>query len=777
MTTESTPNSKLDKFDTIHEVMVVDAEGQLTGEVRTLASPAIDYFFPDEPAMFVNWLFEKERSYRPTVAELQKPVVFEGEQFFGCWAWGSAVKRGYTIGLVRDLVAETLGKKAEDGLRAGRWLFSNSWYGAGTGELKVKVVEPGQLFNGLPVEDGFGYIARSVAEMVSNGRDKIVLGAARDSFHFWQRVPWTNDVEAESLPLIREAITAMSTPDNWAFHNSSAMEDKRKLVALEKRMIEHPFVANAMARTAKEMAIRLATTVPTDSITRIAVPTTAISLALNGPVVVARHPIDAWGSMMAFDVKDDVDDEFDRIARMEVVQYTLASPEMFAKGCMGVVDDLGGYDLVLCSEDVKMGKCKGQLEGAYLGFTMHWAAGSAIGINAKLFKLMGGDHDGDGIQITDCANRPALWRAVKSFPRQDTIKLVKSKSPLNKRAEMILRSMTSIVGFATNVMASTFSVKDRLFLAQRLGYTDEAAMDRQLNFFIKVGTDGFKTAVDMEKTAKQCAILQSNISRLLGKAAPWTSWRADDWAFQHGIPAFINGQGDPNDPAVRCGIPLPLNGTIAEICKVTLGDIGNFLTTPISARPLMEFRHWAPTVDDELYEAAAKLQVAFNGRVTTVNFSDPERVREFKVWWESKVKAWMGFEGLNNETAAAALWRVAHSSRSTYSGASSVFYAFPEECKLFIEKKPGLSSTVKTIVLGLRDWVESLTTLCQVVEYEEAKNGKRLIRKALVLDEKGAMLGAMASIPVDVEAPEKGQYLATILRRSGRSWQAKLVAC
>ena len=46
-------------------------------------------------------------------------------------------------------------------------------------------------------------------------------------------------------------------------------------------------------------------------------------------------------------------------------------------------------------------------------------------------------------------------------------------------------------------------------------------------------------------------------------------------------------------------------------------------------------------------------------------------------------------------TAAAALWRAAHSVRSTYSGAASVFMAFPKEAEAIVAKKPGLANLVK----------------------------------------------------------------------------------
>lgn len=763
--------STYNKFESNLEVVVVDRAGNKTGEIRTMDSPAWNAFYSGQAAILVNWLWDGAN--KPTAEELSTPITFEGKEFRADYGWGSSVKAGYTFGLEKDIVAESgLAVKAEDGLRLGRWLFSNSLYGAGIGDLKVKVIKPGELWNGMPVEDGFGYVSATVAAATYNGRRKIELNTAKDSFHFWQRMKWTAELEAEVMPIIEKSVLEAANPANWLTHNSSAMDDKKALVELEPLMLEHPFVANALVRTSKEMAIRLTTTVNTNSVTRLAVPTTCKSIALVGKWAMSRHPLESWGNIRALEIKSALKSEIDRIAAMEVVQYTMTNSQMMAKGCLGIVDDslMNGYDVVLCYEDIKMGKVAELMANTYLGFTMYWAAGSSLGISAKYFKAMNGDFDGDNVALTNCENLPVLWDQISKFPEQDSFKLPKSKNQLSGRAPMIVRSMENLVGFATNVAATTFAMEDRAFLASRLGYTDEAAMDRQLSFFVKTGTDGYKTEVDTVAVSKQVGIVQSNLATLLGKCAPWTGWRKDDWSFTHGFPCVNVRKGaDLKDPANKTGIPSHFDGTIAHIARATMPNVETVLKTRISARPLNEFKNWAVNVAAELLESCGEIQIQFNSRTQVTNWTDPECVNHFRAWWSHTVAEWMSKNNLDATIAAAAMWRVAHSTRSTYAGASSVFMAFPDECNQIIISKPGKHAT-KTVVLGLKDDVENWAGKVTLVQYEEVRGKMRIIRKALVLPAE-MMKYDKASIPVDAEAPDEGEYVITLTRRSKGSWE------
>ena len=109
-----------------------------------------------------------------------------------------------------------------------------------------------------------------------------------------------------------------------------------------------------------------------------------------------------------------------------------------------------------------------------------------------------------------------------------------------RSAEMIRKSMMNLVGYASNLMTETFMVTDRDWLAQQLGFKSGASMDERLNYFVRVGTDGFKTNVDQEPVRKHMGILQQKMLKMFGVMAPWTSW-PNDWAFARGIPE-VNGE-------------------------------------------------------------------------------------------------------------------------------------------------------------------------------------------------------------------------------------------
>jgi hypothetical protein len=327
----------------------------------------------------------------------------------------------------------------------------------------------------------------------------------------------------------------------------------------------------------------------------VAVPTTAKQVALNksGRHVIYRYPIDNWGSIQAVNVR--ANKEAERITNLEVVQYTLASKEFFAKGCLGIVDNLP-YDIILCSDDIKM-------VSGVLAFTQWFDKGSAIGVNAKWAKdPMGLDHDGDLVVLVDCGAFPKLWEAVSHFPKAETPKLVKTKSPIGKeekRPEMIRKSMMNLVGYASNLMTETFMVTDREWLAQQLGFKSEASMDERLNYFVKVGTDGFKTNVDQEPVRKHMGILQQKMLKMFGVMAPRTSW-PNDWAFTRGIPE-VDGE---DKEAIK---PF-MTGTIPQIARLTLPNLKAVLETPIKVGPLTAFRMWARPVDSVQYECAKVLQ-------------------------------------------------------------------------------------------------------------------------------------------------------------------------
>ncbi len=86
-------------------------------------------------------------------------------------------------------------------------------------------------------------------------------------------------------------------------------------------------------------------------------PTTAPTVCWpghDGKIAIDRSPIDSNGSMQAVEVEPCPEEE-QRIANMEVAQISISAKNFMSKGCVGIVDDeLLDYDIVICSEDIKM---------------------------------------------------------------------------------------------------------------------------------------------------------------------------------------------------------------------------------------------------------------------------------------------------------------------------------------------------------------------------------------------------------------------------------------
>jgi len=294
--------------------------------------------------------------------------------------------------------------------------------------------------------------------------------------------------------------------------------------------------------------------------------------------------------------------------------------------------------------------------------------------------------------------------------------------------------------------------------------------------------------VDLGKVNRQLCILQSNLRRLLGTSAPWTKW-PNEWAFRRGVPEFYREGMDENQQA-SC-IPVLCDGTIAQICKLTLPSMKAALEIRgiIKVKPLSSYRNWAFRVEKELLTQAHELQMEFNVRVSRVNWSDPEEITPFHLWWQGRVREWARSVGVSEKTAACALWREAHSSRSEDSSAASVFIGFPEEAKWVIAEKPGKrDSGVNTLLVGL-NYVfdqEPNRLACEVAirEFEQVKNNKRVVRKIVCGNVQGKM-DARQPYPADMlgmvdlqgEQPDVGCYQASITKAGrGMAWHCTLVA-
>jgi hypothetical protein len=338
--------------------------------------------------------------------------------------------------------------------------------------------------------------------------------------------------------------------------------------------------------------------------------------------------------------------------------------------------------------------------------------------------------------------------------------------------------------------AASRAVARRDLLAKAMGYESLDELDYKLNRLIKVGTDGFKTLEwDREQTERDLTFVQKALENALNKIAPWTHWKRSNWAFRRGIPEFYREDMAKGSHERRNSIPTYFDGTVAQICRLTLPSLQAMLKTPIEQKPLSAFRGWALPVEEWMLEDVKALQQEYNGRVRRVNWSDPADVSKFRTWWQGRVHEWMEREKVTEREAVSALWRVAHATRSDQASGASVFIAFPEAVKWIVGEKPGLNrAETQTMVLGLHyvfdNPVHRLTAEVEVREFTQVKKGRTLVRKVVCGHVPGKK-DARQPYPADLlgmvdarsEQPEVGRYVAHIVKSgNGKAWHCQLRA-
>lgn len=805
-------------------------------DCRELRNSPLAELYPDKPVVQIQWT-AKDDGGRPEPADLKTPVVCKsgahaGLAFRGDFAWGSAVKRGETIGLAEDwVVSEGPVRMVEDGQRVQRWLLAAGIFGGFTAKtLRVGILPHGADCKAGPVRDGFGYINKDLIAKFGR-KERVHLGVSRDNWTYWQRLKWQT-IAAGVVPLIVDACTEASDPSKMLWASPHSYEQKKRLADLDRDMLEHPNVAASLNKMTQSYYARLCNSVNLNGLYRVAVPTFCPTICFpghEGRMVVDRSPIDSNGNIQAVEVVRDklYAKEEKRIAGMEVAQVSISTRDLQTKGCLGAVDKklLGGFDLIICAEDVKM--CSEKygsvdavrqlseitLEDAVVPFLMIWDSESLVGVNDQWAKyLMGLDHDGDAIRVVLADDKPWLWEAVKELVEQGTPKLKKSKTRIEEndtRAEMIAKSMANLVGHATICVGNTFAAQDRLLIARQLGYKTVEAMDKRGNYFIKVGTDGFKTQeADMQEVEREVAIQMANLQTMFGALAPWSGWDGSQWAFSRGLPNVIyhvvppqaakaefdfyditqgknrhrkmvfqpadqvryivEGEKEPvalDDKALTHAIRPEFDGTVAMIARYALPLLRPHWKEAVPLKPLSAFTGWAVAQDENALEGAHQVQFWYNSRVFRVNWTDPKEILAFKLALNDRVSEWLQDGHLDRWQAANALWIVAHSARSEDATAGSVFLAFPEECERIVAEKPGTKAQpVQEIILTglayqLPGFVSGALENVEVREVATVKAAKRpgeremsLARRVVVGKAKGQKAPSDRSLPQDLLA-------------------------
>jgi len=774
----------MNKVDRKTKVHVITPQGTLIEE-RTLTNSPWPELYPDRDMVIIDWMANTQ--IRPDEEAIATPVEYEGRIYYGNAYWGSAVKQGVTIGVTEHFLDGRMVKKAEDGQRVGRYLFAEGHWGAIQGKLRVRVSPINTMTPWGLIHDGAGFVRKGLADRAYSGLDKIRLGRAKESYTFWQRIPWTLELARELDPILSEAVMAASDISKLLLQYSPAsFDEKRALYEADNTMDEHPYIVNAIARSSGEYLSRMATTANVGTRCGVIVPTQADivipSMPDGNPVIGYRHPIDSNGSIQAM-VNSTDEAEF---VSYGLSQFTLASGEIFAKGVSREVET-DDFDVWLCDEDIKMSELpleEVRREGEYeidsiYAQTQRHKENTAVGMNLdKASVRQGADGDGDIEDIVDGNKYPALYSAVLQQPEGTTKKLVKSNSPLDERTSMIYKSMMNLVGFATKIMTDTLMVTDREYLADQLGYENEAEMDAEGNYHIKVGTDGFKTNIDQAEVRARLSTLQSNMLGLFGKGAPYSDW-PNDQAFTRSIPQIWH-EGMDDEDAIEAIMPW-MDSTVPSISRRVLPGLQNVLAEPFKTRPLTTYKYWADHSTYDALRIARKMQDWYNANASEVNWQDAIAIQQFKLEWKERIAD----ETLPRYELANALWFIAHGARSVNSGAGSVFLGFPEEALDIVLEKPGqqyvkTEQGYETVIVGLPKQCPNVLEMkgeVTIIDVPLKKAGKLMVRKAIVAVVEGQLQpsdnrypeNTIALVATNAFQPPAGVYEASITPNSEAS--------
>lgn len=797
--------------------------------------------------------FNLEREARLLEA-VQKPVEYNGVEYYGCWGWGSAVKRLQTIGLNIDVGAESgMVEIAEDASRYLRAFLPSSLYGGGHLErVRVLVLPDRTTWKGYHLADGFALIKRSIFNALRDpDAVPIRLGRGRQSYLGWQRFDW-DKIKKEALRLIRENLEKIGTP-NWVLTKLDAEAGgyKRRLVEADEDMWHHPYLKLHGNVSVKRLMQELGTTVPLPTFVRIAVPTKLNTVVWGGDekLICSRHPMDSWQSQMALtvDKSGDFEQELELISNMELVQTTETSLTTHAKGVRAIVDDevMGEYDLVMTEEDFKMLKGKSirsfrngrqkvmDIDNMVIAFTQWYEPGCAFGIDPETWKSQGGDFDGDMGFLSPCSDYPSIWDTAREWRGRDkTWKIDKTRSPLTKRPEMLVAVFGNSVGFATNVVSTTFvtgpnndsrqAVADSLFAAGVLRAPSVKSLDLWCNKIIKVMTDGFKSLVNMLAETATLRKAQQAVATDFGGTASCALWSQESSpAFTSIVPLFhhqlpeetlrwmAEDKDNRRQPEIRLHIaPAQYEATWAKIYEVVQpwildqyqrvpnGFKLSFLEA-LDVYPGSKYIGWAPHVPDRLLNRGLEMVREFAGLSRMVDWSSSEDTTAFKETWQAMCDTWAALFA-SREEAVYTMWRAAHHATIGGSGAASVFMGFPEEALSIVANKPGLVEQKHDGVVALLVGVDynfvggrAPDTMgpVQVQVYEIPwRSG---LRMAVMLDEPlPGMKESQGKFPPGMigmcalelreggrfyTQPEPGSYIARFKRnKSGKSYRAYL---
>lgn len=493
-----------------------------------------------------------------------QPVIYNNKSYRIDLIGGSSVKTSYkdngsSYGIQSEYVSQIAGLFSFDesvcyGQRA---LFPLVISGV-KGKIHLRTVpltgsdRTFLLKNNMPVqvEDGWGYITQSLADkMVANTPDMRKRGFAAESGRAsYQMLQWLDTEDPEVVAeLVMDGVNAFNKliNDNPVLVQKNATKDIDKIKEL------HSILTTG--KPAMELAVAMP--VPEDY---LIIPDCArFTEKISGRgVAVIRSPADKQNFCPVPANKIRYGDGQSPVSSIEAIQYTLTGREdgerlTFFKGMSGIIPDelwpdaWRGTDMIVTSKDRKLyqswemdtsPKARENDPTVYNNRATTYATsqdiiidgslvaiqwfekGSFIGVPSNIQTWLGGDYDGDEVDVIFENKNPELIRAITQVYGTDELnpKLTKtfthdphiSDGPRRSRAKRLMDMRSSNAGMWSNIAARLKSLPENSYesvaLQTKTGrlLTDDGLSDnllqgqlmiKEVQKGIKVGTDGCKT--------------------------------------------------------------------------------------------------------------------------------------------------------------------------------------------------------------------------------------------------------------------------------------------
>lgn len=764
---------------------------------------------------FIDWTPQDDIMEQATIEDIIKEVA----GYFGTWAWGPSVKDGRTLGLKVDpTTIYAMFKHGEDAQRIQQWAASNFAGGCAFGNVKVKIVPNNALYNNTPMADGWFFISQSLYDVIIQSRVYEPIRADRPSKDSYSIAQWVMPECVEEWPeLIDRAQTMLQYGINR--DPNTELGCRGRLFELNQDMIKHSWMLSPILRADAESSFRILTSFPMRGRSYMLVPTRFETpvVDLEGKTAIWFHPADNRVSLQAWDIEPtpEYKEELAHINSWKLVQIRMSGENAYLKGFGAVLPDseMQGYDVITSNENIKL--YNGDLEelrkapemvfDGYIGVTMEYAEGQALGIHPDLAKRSGKDFDGDPGNAASLKNKPKTWSSIKKHSHGTNFKLPKSKSPMDARPELIMKSMMNIVGFATMVNAGSLMSTDRLSLAINLmpelrkdlmkydlPFNDKKPiqnLETLMSFFIKAGTDIFKTSLD-------AVMLLSDLKKYQ-KIIPYPTYVNWKEQLQYSLPILITGDEESlphyTKEELENAITPEHGGTVVEIIKVVYPIVKEEYSKELLSAPLSTFLDWSLPVDEEMLQKAASFKRWYDSLRDKTNITDPKSMRIFnQIVFKQAAKRTMEY----GSTFVHAVWTVAHSAHNRDNRATVAFTAFIDntnnyidpELEFIVEKMPGKKNKTSYTITGvdfqapgLDTWEGEVEIVPSGVDKVDAPTARIVKRERYVVKVNPQevpgykapqpkyperMIGLISQYD---QAPIAGSYKARITRLSDRS--------